>query len=516
MSKKKWVPAVVVGAVIVLGYAGAAIVAKQKAREVVDRHLARLEARLEEQGREATITYDDVSIHGFSLRPEAVVHGLHIQLHDATELGEAIITTPEVHFYPHNFGMTTYHLTVPQNIEVSQYFTDRPREQTTVSYDGVPTLEVEEQAGNEHAYHLRLPRSIVITTLTETVRPDAIEDSEAGGEEVLPPIDAQTAETDRIEIGQAEDPQISWHTNKYGHPTEQKVLLKQVTVNHQYEPFFSFDLFSFDLTQQPANEQEVLSIAQEEEAGDVQVNTQLKLENLNFAGLQVLNPIFVNNDVTYTGPAWLNEQSVQKPGNVFSWDVKDVKVITGLASFFASGKVTAQPEKEKLPYGTLTLRFDDLKKLFEYLSSTRPKAAEGLKKLQAGIERISGANINAGDVVTVDLSREPGGRLRVGKLSLEEAFAVGFESMIYVPGILSAPVVAPATPATPGAKGEEPVAGGEVNAEGTLVTPLEVTPGGVVEGDESAIKAAPNAPAEGEAEVPHEHGEHGHEREHAH
>lgn len=490
MSTKKWLPVVGLAAVLGAGYAGAALVAKQKVREVVDRRLAHLESRLEAQGRDATITYEDVSVHGFSLRPEAVVHGLHIQLHDNGQQGEAIITTPALHFYPHNFGMTSYHLTVPQNIEISHYYSDKPREQSVVSYNSVPQLSVEEQAGNEHSYTLQVPQSIVITTLTETVRPESEEDGE--GSEVLPPIDAETAVTERVEITQGVAPEINWYTNKLGHPVKQNVVLKQVAVTHQLDPYLNFDLLSFSLSQESAEEEEALALTQEEE-GNVKVATLFKLENLNFASLPTVSPIYAANDVVYTGPAWLDEKSARKPGNVFTWDVKDIQVITGLASFFASGKVVAEPEKEQLPYGELTLRFDDLKKLFAYLHDTRPKASEGLKKLQAAIERISGANIANGDVASVALVRDAGGRLKVGQLTLEEAFAVGFETMVYLPGIMSAPVVVEEVGSSHEHEHEA-----DVQTEDEPVTPLDVHEGDhsdIIEGDESAIEVPHVEPA---------------------
>lgn len=463
MSKKKWVPVVVIGAVAVAGYVGAVTVAKHKIRTVVDANLAQAEARIEARGQEATITYKDVSVHGFSLRPSAVLHGLNIKIVDPQTKNESVITTSEVRYIPYNFGMTSYRLEVPQNIEMVNQRTAQPREQSIVSYKNegstgtaFPALDVLGLPGNEHSFQLFLPKSLIVTSLTEVEKPQLAE-----GATELPAINAETAKTEHIELVQGDEAYITWKTNASSQLVEQKVILSKLAVNYQYDQFFTADQFTFNLHQTGVDE----------EAKTQQVASLFKLENLNFDNIPVVNPINIINDVAYSGPIVVDENAPLPAGAKFNWEIKQFSLITGLSSAFANGNVAVQPEKERLPYGKLALRFDDLKKLFDHLAETRPAAVEGLAKVRGAVERISGANIEAGDVVNIDLAREEGGRLMVGKLSLEEAFAVGFEVLLSVPAIISAPTISPASPleAAPEALTAPAV-------EGELITPLESTP----------------------------------------
>ncbi|MBM3618478.1 MAG: hypothetical protein FJX23_08050 [Alphaproteobacteria bacterium] len=460
MSNKKWVPVVIIGSVVAVGYVGAVTVAKNKIREVVDANLGQAEARIEARGQEATITYKDVSVHGFSLRPSAVLHGLNVKIVDPQTKNEAIVTTPEVRYVPYNFGMTNYRLEVPQNIELLSLRTNQPREQSIVSYKNetvggtaFPALDVLGLPGNEHSFQLFLPKSVIITTLTETEKPELAE-----GATELPAIDAATAKTEHVELVQGEEPYITWKTSAASELIEQKVVLSKVAVNYQYDPFLTADQFTFNLQQ----------TNKDDEAKTQQVASLFKLENLNFNDIPVVNPVNIINDVTYTGPIVVDEAAPLPAGAKFTWDVKEFSFITGLSSIFANGNVTVQPDKERLPYGKVALRLDDLKKLYDHLAATRPAAVAGLTKVRGALERISGANIEAGEVVNIDLVREEGGRLQVGKLSLEEALAVGFEVLVSVPSILSAPELsAPASPLE-----AAPEALTAPKAEGELVTPL--------------------------------------------
>lgn len=485
MSKNKLVPVVVIGTLAVAGYVGAVTVAKHKIRTVVDANLAQAEARIEARGQEATITYKDVSVHGFSLRPSAVLHGLNVKIVDPQTKNEAIITTPEVRYIPYNFGMTSYRLEVPQNIEMLNLRTSQPREQSIVSYKNdsttgtaIPALDVLGLPGNEHSFQLFLPKSVVVTSLTETEKPELAE-----GSSELPAIDAATAKTEHVEFVQGDDAYITWKTNAASQLVEQKVILSKFGVNYQYDPFLTADQFTFNLQQTNADA----------EAQTQQVTSLFKLENLNFNDIPVVNPINIINDVTYSGPIVTDEKAPLPAGAKLNWEVKEFSLITGLSSVFANGNVAVQPDKERLPYGKVALRFDDLKKLFDHLSETRPAALSGLVKVRGALERISGANIEAGDVVNIDLVREEGGRLQVGKLSLEEALAVGFEVLVSVPSILSAPEVSSPLEAAPEALNAPAV-------EGELVTPLENAPA-VDEGEAAPEATAPEAAAPAAAPV---------------
>lgn len=453
MTKKKWVPAAVIGTVAVAGYVGAVAIAKHKIREVVDANLAQIEAHLKAHGQDAKLSYKEVSVHGFSLRPSAVVHDLELHSKKSEGGDEMIARTSEVHYYPYNFGMTSYRLEIPEKIEITHNNLHSPREQNVISYDSTPALDMMGLPGNEHEFQLFLPKSVVMTTLTETKAP------EAAGENPLPPIDATTAKTERLELVQGETPYITWKTGVGGVLIEQKVILQKLTLNYQYDPFLTADQFTFNLNQ-----------LSKDDAGEIQqVASLLKLENLNFAKFQVANPINIVNDISYSGPIVLDEKTPIKPGAKFSWSIKESSLVTGLSSFFANGDITVQPDKERMPYGKISLRFDELQKLFDYLAKIHPDTGANLAKIRGNIERISGANIAQGDVVSIELVRDEGGRLQVGKLSLEEALAIGFEMLIDGMKVLSADEIQPVDESSP-APGTAP------EAKGELVTPLDVTP----------------------------------------
>lgn len=445
MAQNKLLPVIVVGTVVVVGYVGAVTVAKNKVKQVVNTNLEMLEARLESEGHDVTLSYKDVSIHGFSLRPSATVHELHMQINDAQSQTEAVVTTPELQYYPQNFGMTSYRLEIPGEISVSLFAPNQPREQSTLSYDATPAVDVVTGLRNEMSYQLHVPKTVVITTLTENELPSATTTEKDGeSEETLPPIDAQSAKTTRMELVQGEPAYVTWKTTESGALIESRTLLRNFAVNYQYDPLITAGQISFDLNQ----------VADDTVEGNQKVNSLLKIENLNFLTIPVLNPVNLTNDISYTGPV-VDDKTPLKQDAKLNWQVKDMSLVTGLASVFANGDVSLQPNKERMPYGKLTLRLDDLKKLFTYLAETRPAVVENLNKIRGGLEKISGANIAAGEPATIELAREENGRLQVGKLSLEEAFAVGFEMMVYVPSVLSANPVAPKA------------------AEGELVTPLQ-------------------------------------------
>src|SRR5688572_9010421 len=106
----------VVLAVVVVGYVLWLSYANKKVRDVVQASAERMEQRLETDGKDATVTYDDVRVHGLSLRPRASVYKLHIKIEDSQRRSEMHVMVPEVVYTPKTFNMRSYSLEVIDSV----------------------------------------------------------------------------------------------------------------------------------------------------------------------------------------------------------------------------------------------------------------------------------------------------------------------------------------------------------------------------------------------------------------
>lgn len=393
---------VTVGAVVavaVLGYVLWVSYANKKVREVVDESLARLEERMEANGNEVTITYDDVKVHGFSLRPHASVYKLHMKIEDKRRR-EMHLMLPELVYTPTTFDMRSYKLELLDS--VTMIASERGRQESTlIDFSMSPALHVHEQGNGDLHYAMEVPEHITLTEVAE---------------------DGDAASNDKIDISFSGRPQVEWGVNRGGISLGQKAVFPQTTVSHDSEVLARADGLSVE-TQHSEGAGGIHSYA-----------TLARLDNLVFSvpELKVLNPVSLVNDVAYTGPVAASGATppVEVPHH---FQLKNVAWMSGLASVFASGDVHFDPAKEKLPYGQISLRFDDVDALLDYARQQRPKTASYLLKVQDALERFSGASLEEGGSVTINLDRQPNGRLYIGELSLEESLGLFIELMIALP-----------------------------------------------------------------------------------
>jgi hypothetical protein len=403
-NNKSYVPLIVVVAVLVVGYVLWLSYANKKVREVVDASMERIEQRLETDGNEATVTYDDVKVHGMSLRPSASVYKMHVKIEDKRRAREMHIMIPEVVYTPQTFDMQSYRLEVLDSVSVVSNRRGRKEENVIVDFNRSPALNVEQHKDGTIAYNMYVPQNISLSDASE--------------------VNAEN--TQKTEITFASDPVVQWSETAQGIGLDQKFELPQTIVTYA-----GGQIAALDSLTATTNHSKI-------DAGQIRYDTQMKLENLTFAhkDLQVLNPISLVNDVSYTGPAMLSaEQSAMQPMYA---EIKNVAWMTGLMSLFANGSISYVPTEEKLPYGELTLRIDDVDSFLNYVSEQRPNAAEYMVKVRDALEKLSGATIEPEGEVLIKLAREPQGRLQVGALTLEEALGLFIEMAMKLPD-LSAP-----------------------------------------------------------------------------
>jgi hypothetical protein len=387
-NNKSLVTLIVVLAVLVVGYVLWISYANKKIREVADASIAHWEQVLSAKGNNATITYDDLKVHGFSLRPRASVYKMHLKLVDPMRRREMHVMVPEVVYIPTNFRMSSYTLEALEGVSISTTRAGQDQENMLIEFSTVPALHVDEKAQGEMAYTLDLPTTISMT------------DADI--------VDAASA--DKTDVVFDAKPQVNWSIDGQGNSLDQEAIFPRTVIAHNQIEKAAADGFSAITTHRMG------------EAGMVTYDSLVKLDNLTFANphLEVLNPVNVMNDISYTGPLAQTENAAVKPVSV---EIRNLAWVSGLMSLFASGEVQFDPSKEKMPYGNLNVRFDDVDTLLTYAREQQPQTEAYLAKLRQTLEQLAGAEIEQGGSVTINLQREPGGHLRVGNMSLEEALA---------------------------------------------------------------------------------------------
>lgn len=476
-NNKSFVTLIVVLAVLVIGYVLWISYANKKVREVVEASIERIENRLESKGKnEVTVSYDDVKVHGMSLRPRASVYKLHVKIEDKVRKREMHVMLPEVVYIPKTFDMHSYKLEVLDSVTVISNRAGVQQESTLIDFSRAPSVDVN-QSKDTIAYSLYVPQNITLT------------DAEEMGEEAA----------EKTDITFEGEPQVEWSETRDGLSLDQKAVFPATVVTQNGEVIAAIDAVS------------ATSIHSKPAEGKISYDTLVKVENLTFADedLQVLNPISVVNDITYTSDIVTQGSSQDVPMHI---EIKNVAWMSGLMSLFAKGELHEVPG-ENMPYGNIALRVDDMDRFLDYTAEQRPNTAEFMGKVRETMEKISGAPIAEGGEVNITITREQGGRLQIGSLSLEEALAMVLKMAMQVPDFSAPQEPAVSEEASEGEAQEEAVTPEEA-AQMTEEDPavmqsdeinVSTTPDEEVDTDETTTTGEPTADKteeeQGDAEV---------------
>lgn len=467
-KNKSFAIVAVVLAVVVVGYVLWLSYANKKVRDVVQASAERIEQRLETDGKEASVTYDDVRVHGLSLRPRASVYKMHIKIEDPQRRSEMHVMVPEVVYTPKTFDMRSYSLEIIDSVSLLTARAGREQQNVLVDFSSSPAVHVSESK-DRLEYSMDVPRNISLTNAAET---------------------EDTASADKTDITFDSDPVVIWSETPEGIGLDQKAVFPRIVITHGGQQMATVDSVSAETRHSAAD------------GGMHHYDTMLKLENLVFSDkeLEVLNPVNLINEVGYTGPVQVPGQLAPATGDQpLKVEVRNIAWMTGLVSVFASGNIEYLPAQEKMPYGKLTIRFDDIDRFLSYVHEQRPNTAAFLLKVRQVLERFSGAAIEEGGTVSINLNREKGGRLQIGELSLEEALGVFIELAMQLPDFSADEPKAEASEGEEGAVAKETAPEAEEDAqEEEAVEESAPIPAEPVVPDATAV---PTKPTEPKAEV---------------
>lgn len=413
----------IVLAVVVVGYVLWLSYANKKVRDIVQASAERIEQKLETDGKDATVTYDDVRVHGLSLRPRASVYKLHIKIEDPQRRSEMHVMVPEVVYTPKTFNMRSYSLEIIDSVSILTTRAGRDQQNVLVDFSSSPAVHVAESE-DRLEYSMDVPTNISLTNAAET---------------------EEAASADKTDLTFDGDSVVTWSETRDGVGLDQKAVFPHLTVTHGGQQVASVESMSAETHHSAV------------EGGLHHYDTLLKLESLEFSDkeLAVLNPVNLINEVGYTGPIQVPGQPAPASDQPLSIEVRNVAWMTGLVSVFASGNIEYQPDQEKMPYGKLAIRFDHIDRFLSYVHEQRPHTAAFLLKVRQVLEKFSGAAIEEGGTVSINLTREKGGRLQIGELSLEEALGVFIEMAMQLPDFSAEEPKAETPETEEGAKAEE-------------------------------------------------------------
>jgi hypothetical protein len=423
-ENKSLVTVIIVLAFIVVGYVIWVSYANKKVREVVDTSLERIEQRLEAKGNDVTITYDDLNVHSFSLRPRVSLYKMHMKITDRRGR-EAHVMIPEVLYTPKTFNMRSYKVEVLDSVTLMSTKPGEEQESTLVDFSKSPVLDVDVLGNGDVQYSALVPEHISLTDVNE---------------------ESDIASAMKTDINFESSPQVQWSISNEGINLDQKAVFPKTTVTYGGDVLAEADGIRVE-TQHSLVSENVHSYAM-----------QAELNNLNFADaeLAVLNPVSVVNDVTFTGPIPLNEEQAEALKDIPSeYKLKNIAWMSGLMSMFANGSVVFDPA-EKIPHGEINLSLNDVDKFFAYVEKQRPQTKDYMLKVRDALEQLAGASIGEGGSVTIKLHREQEGRLYIGELNLEESIGLFIEMALQLPDL-----------SAPAAKAEEP-ASEEVTEEAAV------------------------------------------------
>lgn len=435
--------ALIVVAVVAVVWVAATMVAENKAKSMVDRSVATLESDLSEQGREAKVSYESVDVEKFTLTPQVTLSNLVISLANSARGQDVSLEVPEVVYFPESFSMQNYRIEKRGDVLLHKTkggVTDSIR----VSHAQSPVLHVVRNNTGSRHYQIDVPEWIAFEELT----------ADGTGDQMTLNIDNKASE-------------IYWTQNAEGLIKEQQISLKNLTLVSGEEMLATIDAISFANIHQSTTEEAVH-----------QFDSSFLVRNLQFTApeMQALNPVDIVNEITYLGPlAHKLEQTEDTPE--MRWKLKNVAWMSGLLKLYLNGNISVHPKTDKLPYGELTLRINDVDKLLGFVAEQKPETAEYLEKVETALERLSGTEVAEGETLAINLVREKNGHLGVGELTLEEALALVITVFMNAPEALTDLSEGPITDAQPVPMEEETVTepetgdGASSDAEPDVVAP---------------------------------------------
>lgn len=441
-SNRGIVTALVVVAVLVVVWVAATMVAENKAKSMVDRSIATLESDLSEQGREAKVSYESVNVEKFTLTPQVTLSNLVIALANPARGQDVALEVPELTYFPESFGMQNYR--IEKRGDVLLHKTKGGETDTIrVSHAQSPVLHVKRNNDGSRQYEVDVPEWVAFEELTE----------DGTGDQMTLHIDNKASE-------------IYWTQNAKGIAKEQQVSLKSLSLVSGEETLATIDAISFANIHQSTADEAVH-----------QFDSSFLVKNLQFTApeLQALNPVDIVNEITYQGPL---AQTLQQTEAVpeMRWKLKNVAWMSGLMKLYLNGNISVHPKTDKLPFGELTLRINDVDRLLDFVAEQKPETAEYLEKVETALERLSGTEVAEGETLTINLVREKNGHLSVGELTLEEALALVITVFMNAPEALSGTSEEPVTDARPVPMEEEALTEPEAGEGATDAEPGEAAP----------------------------------------
>ncbi len=402
---------VLIGVVVValVVYLAATWLAENRARDMVETSIATFEEDMRTQGVDAEVTYGDLRVKSFSLSPEVQMSDLSVYLFNPSKNKGFRGQVPMVIYSPESFDMQSYSLQKSGDVLLHEVIGGKETGKTLqVSHSASPVLHVEHHGNGSRDYSVSVPEWVTLHTVS-------------GAEEDDPMANPVTISLDNTAS------RVAWAVAEDGTLVGQNINLQSIEVTSEEAQVATIDSLSFALNH------EVVEQGEDGAYDTSEVITVAQLENLQLASpeLEMLNPISVVNEITYTGPKMeaVQEGGVEGAG-VLTWNLKNVAFMSGRGSVYINGEVNLEPEAEQMPFGDVTVRITDANQLFVFLEERKPEEQRMITGMKQALQKLSGADLESGEPVVIKVAREQAGRLSIGEMSLEEALAMGITLMM--------------------------------------------------------------------------------------
>lgn len=461
-------------AAVVVLYLVGTLVAERHAKEMVDRSIAIIERNIADHGKTGKVTYKEVRIAKFQLKPMASLIEPKISINDPERERDLEISTPEIRYQPKTMDMQSYVIDLTGDVQFKSTAAEKGSEVVVMHANEQLALNVGVAADQTRNYDLYHPTELTFTKQHPEIKGPMAE------EEVIAP-----AGTVLVTFG--ERPVVSWSEMADGTPLNQNAVYRQVNVKINNLDFATLETASF--VNKYANE----------EAGRQSMDVVAMLENLRLAddGAKAFNPISIVNEFTLSSPVHRNGEQGAPTDETIHWNIKNIAWMSGLLSVYMNGELHYLPKDESMPYGALTLRLVDSDKILAYAEEQYPDAKDYSASVKEALSRLSGTEIAPGTTLSIEVNREKNGRLQIGKLSLEEALAMVIGLFMHAPDVTKAPEAPAEVPVAPAT--EAPAAAPTTPAPEAPASPVAevpAAPAAVPPAVEAPTAEAPAAPAE--------------------
>lgn len=432
-------------ALIVLLIAGLLLASKaglDKAlvRQQIDRFAANLQAQGKAQGRNITLTYENITIEGGFTDRHAVVHAPKMTVQPlepapASKPGERpetlSVTTPLLEIFPEGKSLSAMTVSLPQPVRFTSIEEPDKTLATVTSAQPLAWYYARTEYAGEEAEKIRFeaPNSFEVTYLRE---------QRAEGEEDATPTVTPVYETLNVALENGKtDFVIQTGPAALGEGT---LGFQGITITPKDQPESAVMIDRIASHWSNARNAQHLNVVQ----------SSFSIENIN-ADAQILPyaPISAALDVSYEGamPANQEEQgSITSQQSAFK--LKTFRLSTKDATITANADFTATPE-DKLPVGAANVTITNLPFIMGELKRYRLFDARKEQMLATLLQQITGTPYAELKDVVVDVNRARGGSFKIGKSTFEELFAALLQaSMSQNPNALPVPVQ-PSVPSIP-------------------------------------------------------------------